>query len=104
MKPTSSRTPGTRPSRPAGKTTPPGTDAIGRVIGAAGAPVLLLFDEILNFLNRHQRGARLPVVPFPDDGAAIPDTPRLTLMVVDPELEWTGAGRLREGRERRRWS
>ena len=43
-----------------------------------------------------ERGARLPVVPFPDDGAAIPDTPRLTLVVVDPESEWTGAGRLRE--------
>ena len=43
-----------------------------------------------------ERGARLPVVPFLDDGAAIPDTPRLTLVVVDPESEWTGAGRLRE--------
>ena len=43
-----------------------------------------------------ERGARLPVVPFPDDGAAIPDTPRLTLVVVDPESEWTGAGRIRE--------
>ena len=43
-----------------------------------------------------ERGARLPVAPFPDDGAAIADTPRLTLVVVDPESEWTGAGRLRE--------
>ena len=43
-----------------------------------------------------ERGASLPVVPFPADGSAIPDTPRLTLVVVDPESDWTGAGQLRE--------
>ncbi len=42
---------------PAAKTTPPGTDAIARVFQAAGAPVLLLFDEVLNYLNRHRGGA-----------------------------------------------
>ena len=42
---------------PAAKTTPPGTEAIARVFQAAGAPVLLLFDEVLNYLNRH-RGER----------------------------------------------
>ena len=41
----------------AAKTTPPGTDAIARVFQAAGAPVLLLFDEVLNYLNRHRDGA-----------------------------------------------
>lgn len=41
----------------ASKATPPGTDAIGRVFQAAGAPVLLLFDEVLNYLNRHRGGA-----------------------------------------------
>ena len=35
-------------------TTPPGTEAIQRVFSAASAPVLLLFDEVLNFLNRHR--------------------------------------------------
>ncbi len=39
---------------PAAKTTPPGTEAIGRVFAAADAPVLLLFDEVLNFVNRHR--------------------------------------------------
>ncbi len=34
------------------------------------------------------RGASLPVVAFPEDGAAVPDTPRLALVVVDPEAEW----------------
>jgi len=35
-------------------TTPPGTEAIGRVIEKAGGSVLILFDEVLNFLNRHR--------------------------------------------------
>ena len=39
---------------PAAKTTPPGTEALSRVFKAAGGPVLLLFDEVLNFLNRHR--------------------------------------------------
>lgn len=39
---------------PAAKTTPPGTEAIARVFQAANAPVLLLFDEVLNFMNRHR--------------------------------------------------
>ena len=36
------------------QTTPPGTDALGRVFAAAEAPVLILFDEVLNFVNRHR--------------------------------------------------
>ncbi len=39
-----------------------------------------------------KRGAALPVVAFPEDGAAVPDSPRLTLVVVDPETEWTDDG------------
>jgi Protein of unknown function (DUF499) len=38
----------------AARTTPPGTEAIGRVIERAGGSVLILFDEVLNFLNRHR--------------------------------------------------
>ncbi len=38
----------------AARTTPPGTDALVRVFSAAGGPVLLLFDEVLNFVNRHR--------------------------------------------------
>jgi len=41
----------------AAKTTPPGTDSLARVFQAAGGPVLLLFDEVLNYLNRHREGA-----------------------------------------------
>ena len=39
-----------------------------------------------------KRGAALPVIAFPEDGAAVPDSPRLTLVVVDPETEWTDDG------------
>lgn len=42
-----------------------------------------------------RRGASMPVVPFPNDGADIPDTPRLTLVVAEPETEWSGDGPLR---------
>src|SRR3989441_8620471 len=42
-----------------------------------------------------RRGASVPVVPFPREGAEIPDTPRLTLVVAEPEGEWSGAGPLR---------
>lgn len=42
------------------------------------------------------RGASIPVVPFPADGTAVQDTPKLTLVIVDPEDEWTGVGSLRQ--------
>ncbi len=45
--------------------------------------------------DEFRRGASVPVVPFPSDGSEIPDTPRLTLVVADPELEWSGSGSLR---------
>src|SRR6266568_1174883 len=45
--------------------------------------------------DEFRRGASIPVVPFPRDGAEIPDTPRLTLVVADPEVEWSGEGSLR---------
>ena len=35
--------------------------------------------------DEFRRGASIPVVPFPQEGAEIPDTPRLTLVVADPE-------------------
>ncbi|MXX86607.1 MAG: ATP-binding protein [Acidobacteria bacterium] len=39
---------------PAARTAPPGTEALTRVFAATNAPVLLLFDEVLNFVNRHR--------------------------------------------------
>jgi Protein of unknown function (DUF499) len=45
--------------------------------------------------DEFRRGASIPVVPFPTDGTEIPDTPKLTLIVADPEVEWSGASALR---------
>jgi predicted AAA+ superfamily ATPase len=39
---------------PEARTTAPGTDALSRVYEKAGGTVLILFDEVLNFLNRHR--------------------------------------------------
>jgi len=36
------------------RTTPPGTTAIGDLVKVAGGKVLVLFDEVLNFVNRHR--------------------------------------------------
>ena len=50
------------------RTTPPGTVALSKVFAAAEAPVLLLFDEVLNFVNRHRRhGREIPRFPPESD-------------------------------------
>jgi len=46
--------------------------------------------------DEFRRGASIPVVPFPCDTSEIPDMPRLTLIVADPELEWSGCSALRQ--------
>jgi hypothetical protein len=43
-----------------------------------------------------ERGATIPIEPFPEDGAAVADSPRLTLALMEPEIEWTGTGSVRE--------
>jgi hypothetical protein len=81
----------------AAQTTPPGTDAIARVFEAAGAPVLLLFDEVLNFLNRHRRLAE-PFYAFIQNltvattatthGATVISLPRSQVEMTDWDREW----------------
>ena len=43
-----------------------------------------------------ERGASIPLVPFPKDGSAIQDSPKLTLVLMSPEFEWTPTGSLRQ--------
>jgi hypothetical protein len=43
-----------------------------------------------------ERGASISFVTFPSDSAAIQDSPRLTIIVVDPESEWNGGNALRQ--------
>ena len=42
------------------------------------------------------RGATIPIVHFPEDGDAVQDTPKLTLVILDPTEEWQGSGQLVE--------
>jgi predicted AAA+ superfamily ATPase len=82
---------------PAAKTTPPGTDSIARVFQAAGAPVLLLFDEVLNYLNRH-RGSAESFHAFIQNltvattgtthGAAVISLPRSQVEMTGSDQEW----------------
>ena len=82
---------------PAALTTPPGTEALARVFEAAGAPVLLLFDEVLNFLNRH-RGSAEPFHAFIQNltvattgttrGAAVISLPRSQVEMTQWDQDW----------------
>jgi hypothetical protein len=45
--------------------------------------------------DEFRRGATIPVEMLGDDASEIPDRPKLTLVVADPETEWTGAGTVR---------
>ena len=82
---------------PAAKTTPPGTEALARVFTAAGAPVLLLFDEVLNFVNRHRGMAEsfhaflqnLTVAVTGTSGAAaVISLPRSQVEMTDWDRQW----------------
>ena len=78
-------------------TTPPGTEALGRVFAAAGAPVLVLFDEVLNFVNRYRNWAD-PFHAFIQNltvamtgtthGAAVISLPRSQVEMSDFDLAW----------------
>ena len=79
------------------KNTPPGTEALGRVFAAANAPVLVLFDEVLNFVNRHRKLAdpfhafiqNLTVaMTATTQGAAVISLPRSQVEMTEFDLQW----------------
>lgn len=81
----------------AGKTTAPGTDALCRVFKSANAPVLILLDEVLNFLNRHRNLAdqfysfiqNLTVaITGTTHGAAVISLPRSQVEMTDWDMQW----------------
>ena len=81
----------------AAQTTPPGTEALARVFAAAEAPVLLLFDEVLNFVNRHRAIAdsfhaflqNLTVaVTGTTHAAAVISLPRSQVEMSDWDQQW----------------
>lgn len=81
----------------AAKTTPPGTEAIARVFAVAEAPVLLLFDEVLNFANRHRDRAEgfhafiqnlTVAVTGAAGAAAVISLPRSQVEMTDWDRQW----------------
>ena len=78
-------------------TTPPGTEALARVFAAANAPVLLLFDEVLNFVNRHRAMAEsfhaflqnlTVAVTGATHAAAVISLPRSQVEMTEWDQEW----------------
>ena len=81
----------------AARTTPPGTEALAEVFAAADAPVLLLFDEVLNFVNRHRPMAEsfhaflqnlTVAVTGTTQAAAVISLPRSQVEMTDWDQEW----------------
>ena len=79
------------------RTSPPGTRALGRVFAGANAPVLILFDEVLNFINRHSSMAEhfyafLQNLTVAVSGttrvAAVVSLPRSQIEMTDTDREW----------------
>ena len=81
----------------AARTTPPGTETLARVFAAAQAPVLLLFDEVLNFVNRHRPMAEgfhaflqnlTVTVTGTSRAAAVVSLPRSQVEMTDWDQQW----------------
>ena len=70
----------------AARTTPPGTVALSKVFAAAEAPVLLLFDEVLNFVNRLQN--LTVAVTGTTRAAAVISLPRSQVEMTDWDQQW----------------
>ena len=78
-------------------TTPPGTEALAKVFASANAPVLLLFDEVLNFVNRHRGMAEsfhaflqnlTVAVTGATHAAAVISLPRSQVEMTEWDQEW----------------
>jgi len=42
-----------------------------------------------------EKGASIPIVKFPEDSTSVSDSPKLTLILMEPEKEWPDGGALR---------
>jgi hypothetical protein len=51
---------------------------------------------MLDIIRREfEHGTSIPLTLFPPNGMDVQDTPRLTLVALNPEVEWAGAGTVR---------
>lgn len=90
-------TDGVKALGPSAKTAPPGTDALARLFDAAGGRVLVLCDEVLNFMNRHRDMAE-PFYAFVQNltvamtgtthGAAVLSLPRSPVEMTEWDTAW----------------
>ena len=81
----------------AAKSAPPGTEALTNLFAEAEAPVLLLFDEVLNFMNRHRNMAE-PFYAFVQNltvavtnttrSSAVISLPRSQVEMTDWDQQW----------------
>ncbi len=79
------------------QTAAPGTEALARLFAAAGGRVLILFDEVLNFVNRH-RGMADSFHAFIQNltvamtgnacGAAVISLPRSQVEMTEWDMQW----------------
>lgn len=52
--------------------------------------------EVRRIVQREfEKGKSLPIIAFPEDGSAVSDTTRLSLIVLDPDQEWSENGDIR---------
>jgi hypothetical protein len=82
---------------PQANTTPPGTEALQRLFNAAGGRVLLLLDEVLNYINRYRGEAdsfyaflqnlTVAMTGMPHSAAVI-SLPRSQVEMTDRDREW----------------
>lgn len=81
----------------AAQDTPPGTETLQRVFKAAGGKVLILFDEVLNFINRHRNRAEQfyafiqnlnTAITGTPTGAALMSLPRSQVEMTEWDLQW----------------
>ena len=82
---------------PSAREVPPGTGALASVFAEADAPVLFLFDEVLNFVNRHRNFAE-PFYAFIQNltvavtgttrAAAVISLPRSQIEMTDWDRMW----------------
>jgi hypothetical protein len=43
-----------------------------------------------------EKGAQVALLPFPEESSAVPDTPRLTVVIMDPDVEWNEKNGIRK--------
>ena len=80
------------------KDTPPGTDGISKLVEVAGGSVLVLCDEVLNYINRHRGTDAEKFFSFIDNvaramtglqrSAALISLPRSQVEMSDYDLQW----------------